>query len=441
MDDPSFYGFPTYGEAGPKAAQDCGGQATTPAERTFELDPGADARLRAFMGRHLPTALAPEIYTKTCLYTLTPDRDFVVDRVPEAPGVIVLLGRPTPSSSPRCSAGSRPRWGSTAPPHRRRSSSDFGIDRPILLEEAPADVLDGVARSGACIARVSRPVPTYRHSNARFTVGQGSVGPPSEEDSMRLSARARFMRILAMAGLTAALVLPGAASVHAADPVVLRVGTTQDLDSLEPVQHPARRRVRGLRPHLQLPGRLRPEPRAGPRLRRHVGAGRGRQVVDLPHPRQHEVVGRTAGDVGGCLLLVAARPRRDQGDKGESGYLGAGYLDPTLKDAGVTKVDCTDPTKMVVSTDDASDRVLQVAMPIIPKHVWGKETYKTIADAKFDGPARRHRAVHGPGVADRPVHQARPQPQLLGHAGLPGRSRHRHLQGRAGHDGPGAQGR
>ena len=39
MDDPSFYGFPTYGEAGPKAAQDCGGQATTPAQRTFELDP------------------------------------------------------------------------------------------------------------------------------------------------------------------------------------------------------------------------------------------------------------------------------------------------------------------------------------------------------------------------------------------------------------------
>jgi hypothetical protein len=25
MDDPCFYGFPTYGEAGPKAAQDCGG--------------------------------------------------------------------------------------------------------------------------------------------------------------------------------------------------------------------------------------------------------------------------------------------------------------------------------------------------------------------------------------------------------------------------------
>ena len=30
MDDPCFYGFPTYGEAGPKAAQDCGGSPVDP---------------------------------------------------------------------------------------------------------------------------------------------------------------------------------------------------------------------------------------------------------------------------------------------------------------------------------------------------------------------------------------------------------------------------
>jgi sarcosine oxidase len=92
MDEPNFYGFPTYGEAGPKVAQDCGGQPTTPATRTFERDEAAFARVTAFMERHLPSALGPPIYTKTCLYTLTPDRDFVVDRLPEAPGVVVALG-------------------------------------------------------------------------------------------------------------------------------------------------------------------------------------------------------------------------------------------------------------------------------------------------------------------------------------------------------------
>src|SRR6185437_13759853 len=49
MDEPCFYGFPTYGEAGPKAAEDVGGRETTPAERTFEVDPDAHARLLAFL--------------------------------------------------------------------------------------------------------------------------------------------------------------------------------------------------------------------------------------------------------------------------------------------------------------------------------------------------------------------------------------------------------
>jgi sarcosine oxidase len=92
MDEPNFYGFPTYGEAGPKVAQDCGGQPTTPATRTFDPDAANSARVEAFMTRHLPGALGPPISTKTCLYTLTPDRDFVVDRLPEATGVAVVLG-------------------------------------------------------------------------------------------------------------------------------------------------------------------------------------------------------------------------------------------------------------------------------------------------------------------------------------------------------------
>jgi sarcosine oxidase len=92
MDDPSFYGIPTYGEAGPKVAQDAGGQPTTPETRTFERDEAMYERVRQFVKTYLPVAAGPELLTKTCLYTLTPDRDFVVDRVPDAPGVIVGLG-------------------------------------------------------------------------------------------------------------------------------------------------------------------------------------------------------------------------------------------------------------------------------------------------------------------------------------------------------------
>jgi sarcosine oxidase len=92
MDEPCFYGFPTYGEAGPKVAQDLGGQPTTPATRTFDRDEAAFSRVHGFMTRHLPGAVGPPIYTKTCLYTLTPDRDFVIDLVPGARGLAVALG-------------------------------------------------------------------------------------------------------------------------------------------------------------------------------------------------------------------------------------------------------------------------------------------------------------------------------------------------------------
>ena len=138
MDDPSFYGIPTYGEAGPKVAQDAGGQPTAPATRTFERDEAMYERVRQFVETYLPAAAGPELVTKTCLYTLTPDRDFVIDRVPDAPGVIVGLG-----------AGHGFKFASVlgrvlvelaldgASPSNGELGA-FRIDRPILLQRDPA---------------------------------------------------------------------------------------------------------------------------------------------------------------------------------------------------------------------------------------------------------------------------------------------------------------
>ena len=137
MDEPCFYGFPAYGEAGPKAAQDVGGRPTTARERSFEPDRAAGARLDAFMADHLPGSVGPEIYTKTCLYTMPPDRDFVIDRIPDHPSVLVALGAAHAfkfsSVIGRILAelvvdGATP---SAAEIER------FRIDRPILLEADP----------------------------------------------------------------------------------------------------------------------------------------------------------------------------------------------------------------------------------------------------------------------------------------------------------------
>jgi sarcosine oxidase len=91
MDDPCFYGFPAYGEALVKAAHDCGGPPVTVWDRSFEPDPARIDLLASFVHATFP-GLGRAVRSKTCLYTLTPDRDFVLDALPTHPDVLIGLG-------------------------------------------------------------------------------------------------------------------------------------------------------------------------------------------------------------------------------------------------------------------------------------------------------------------------------------------------------------
>lgn len=97
MDDPSFYGFPTYTMPGQalemtmKAAEDCGGPTVTGDERSGELDPAMLDRLMTFL-RSTFTDIGEVVRSKRCLYSLTADRDFVISTVPGYDNVIVGLG-------------------------------------------------------------------------------------------------------------------------------------------------------------------------------------------------------------------------------------------------------------------------------------------------------------------------------------------------------------
>ena len=142
LDQPGFYGVPTHGEPGPKVGQDIGGRATTPNGRTFEPDLEALSRVETFLGRHLPDAAGSRIRTKTCLYTCTPDRDFVIDRVPDHPGVVVALGAAhaykfaAVLGTILADLALDPARG--APDARL---SGFAIDRPALTASAPTNLV------------------------------------------------------------------------------------------------------------------------------------------------------------------------------------------------------------------------------------------------------------------------------------------------------------
>ena len=48
-----------------------------------------EAAIRAAVAAHVPAADGPLAQAKTCLYTVTPDHDFIIDLAPGAPNVVV----------------------------------------------------------------------------------------------------------------------------------------------------------------------------------------------------------------------------------------------------------------------------------------------------------------------------------------------------------------
>jgi sarcosine oxidase len=60
--------------------------------RTFEPNERVRENLRSFLERYIPGSVGPELYTKTCLYDMPPDREFVLGRLPDAPQISVFNG-------------------------------------------------------------------------------------------------------------------------------------------------------------------------------------------------------------------------------------------------------------------------------------------------------------------------------------------------------------
>jgi sarcosine oxidase len=87
-----FYGFPVYGEVAVKAARDMTGRFVTQETRSFEPDPRETELIASFLRERLPGAVGPELVSKTCVYDMPPDRDFILDRVPGQPRITVGIG-------------------------------------------------------------------------------------------------------------------------------------------------------------------------------------------------------------------------------------------------------------------------------------------------------------------------------------------------------------
>ena len=91
-DQTDFYGLPIHGEIATKATRELLVNAVTPDTRTYEPNREAVEQLTAFLAERIPGFLGPELYTKTCLYTLPADRGFILDTLPGHPNVATVVG-------------------------------------------------------------------------------------------------------------------------------------------------------------------------------------------------------------------------------------------------------------------------------------------------------------------------------------------------------------
>ena len=188
---------------------------------------------------------------------------------------------------------------------------------------------------------------------------------------MRLPIRRQVARAMVALGLVSVLVLPVATTAVAADPVVLRVGTVQNLDSMNPylTEYFIGYEVFGLNYDLLVGYGPNEEPAAGFAKSWTQDGTTWTFKID-PALTWSDGKPATAEDARWTIQKLLDGQKAD-------GYVGAGYLDVYLTYAGVTAVSKTDDQTLVITTKTPNTQLLTSYIPILPKHIWEKRVIGT----------------------------------------------------------------
>jgi sarcosine oxidase len=93
VDGGFFYGFPSLGGQTIKVGEHTGGNAVlSPDDLERSLRDGDHARVRGFVEQYLPEAMPQVMKHSVCMYTMTPDEHFIIDRHPGYGNVVFAAG-------------------------------------------------------------------------------------------------------------------------------------------------------------------------------------------------------------------------------------------------------------------------------------------------------------------------------------------------------------
>jgi peptide/nickel transport system substrate-binding protein len=199
---------------------------------------------------------------------------------------------------------------------------------------------------------------------------------------MHQPPRSRAVRSIAALALAAGLLLPAATPAAAADPLQLKIGTDQKLETLNPWHSVtvADYEIFQLQYELLVSFDINLGPAPG-------FADRWESSADAMTHTFHirEGMKWSDGEPATCedarwtwqfVLDVVAS---------ETGYVGSGYLEPYLTNAGLKTVTCSDANTLVATTEFPTTLLTQAYVPILPKHIWSKYTQEQIGDAEAEG--------------------------------------------------------
>lgn len=211
---------------------------------------------------------------------------------------------------------------------------------------------------------------------------------------MRLPLRARLGRTLTAVGLIAALLIPAAAPATAQTSNVLRAGTDQDLQVLNPwhsvlvVDYEVFTLnydlLVGFGQDLQPAPGFAESWSSSPDGLTHTFKIRAGMTWSDGQPA-------TCEDARWTYQLVL------DAVASEAGGMGSYYLEPYLTNAGLATVSCTDDVTFVATTEFPTTLLTQAYIPILPKHIWGAYTLDQIGNAEAEGFFKNEPPVVGTG--------------------------------------------
>jgi peptide/nickel transport system substrate-binding protein len=213
---------------------------------------------------------------------------------------------------------------------------------------------------------------------------------------MRHVLPVKFGRVFGAVALTAALLLPGlgVSAAEGDDPLVIKAGTDQDLQVLNPFNSVtvADFEVFTLNYDLLVGFGQNIEPVAG--FAESWEPSNNNQTWTFhirPGMTWSDGEPATAEDVVYTFELILEAAETD------TEFLGQGYLDGYLTNAGVTSVTAPDPETVVVETEFPNTLLLQAYVPILPEHVWSEHSLEEIGNFEGADPFLNEPTVVGTG--------------------------------------------